>query len=416
MSMDGRMPLMHEQLIAVFLQYPHLVDEYRTHLSTQLFRDDAVIMKTMMDIEGEWNWRDIHSLVPDEHKDKVPQLARTFASAHTAEKLIDRVKSDYLDHRMTEISHKLADAFIPPQERLQMLRQELDAISDTYYERSKDHKQRVRDWFENLKRIKGKPELAMGMRTGWDRFDSLTFGLRKKDFIVIGGYTSHGKSAFETELALRLTERGSNGAVFSLEMSTEQFSTRMASNLTQIDQDAFRTGNLSDYQIEAIAKYLPTIEKIHIDDNRGVDCEYIENEVRRLKREQNLDFVMVDYLQDTKEDSERNDTAGSALARICRKLRKIAQKFDVCLIGLSQVRREVAQGDYQLPKPSDLSGSTGIETSADMIIMIGREEQSKPDTDRRGIMDVNIAKNRNGRCGQFELKCNMARNMIYNKD
>ncbi|WP_308636134.1 replicative DNA helicase [Paenibacillus silvisoli] len=410
-------PLAHEELITLFLKNPSVLSEYRRQLTPKMFDDDAPIMKAMLEIDtqGEWEWRDVVQSVGEDHKSRVRSLMQGFASVRRVEPLIAAMKQNHLDRGLKFIAKTLADDKVPAEERLNALQAHFDQLQNAHYEKgAADHEQRVEAWYEHLKSIQGKPQLAMGMLTEWRQFDALTNGIRRKDLIIIGGYTSHGKTAFETELALRLTKRGHRGAVFSLEMSNEQFITRMASNLAQIDQDNFRTGTLTDYQMGVIKEKMDAIKSIYIDDNRGVDAEYIANEVRRLKRERNIEYVMVDYVQDVAEKAEANDNTGSAIGRICRKLRKMAQKYDVAVILLSQVRRETMQGGYKLPSPFDLAGSTGIETSADMIIMIGREEQYDPDTERKNIMDVNIAKNRNGRCGKFELRAQMARNMIYN--
>lgn len=409
-------PLAHEELLTLFLKNPSVLTEYRRQLTAKMFDYDAPIMQTMIELDaaGEWDWRDVVHVVGEDDKKRVKDLVLGFASIHLVEHLITKTKQIHLDRSLKYIARTMLDDSIPADERLTVVQTQFDKLQNGYYERAEDHESRIDGWYENLKLIQGKPHLAMGMRTGWDQFDILTMGIRPKDLIVVGGYTSHGKTAFETELALRLDKNGNKGAIFSLEMSTEQFSTRMASNLAQIDQDNFRNGQLDNHQMTVIQKNLAIMKSIYIDDNRGVDVEYISNEVRRLKRERNIKFVMVDYVQDVAEKAEHNDNTGSAIGRICRKLRKMAQKYDVAVILLSQVRRESMQKGYSLPSPYDLAGSTGIETSADMIVMIGREEQYDPDTERKNIMDVNIAKNRNGKCGKFELRCQMSRNMIYN--
>lgn len=410
-------PLAHEELITLFLKNPSVLTEYRRQLTPKMFDYDSPIMKVMLEIDaaGEWEWRDVLHMVGEDDKKRVTNLMQGFASVRLVDHLIAKTKLAHLDRGLKYIARTLADDSIPADERLTALQTQFDQLQNAHYERAEDHEARVDAWYENLKRIQGNPKLAMGMLTGWKQFDGLTMGIRKKDLIVVGGYTSHGKTALETELALRLDTNGHKGGIFSLEMSTEQFSTRMASNLSQIDQDDFRSGYLNDHQMTVIQKNLARMKSIYIDDNRGVDVEYITNEVRRLKRERNIEYVMVDYVQDVTEKAENNDNTGSAIGRICRKLRKMAQKYDVAVILLSQVRRESMQKGYSLPSPYDLAGSTGIETSADMIVMIGREEQYDPDTERRNIMDVNIAKNRNGRCGKFELRTQMSRNMIYDK-
>jgi len=257
-------PLAHEELITLFLKNPTVLTEYRRQLTPKMFDYDSPIMQVMLDIDaqGEWEWRDVHHLVGEDSKKRVSNLMQGFASVRLVEYLIAKTKQAHLDRGLKYIARTLADDNIPADERLTALQTQFDLLQNAHYERAEDHESRVDGWFNNLKRMQGKPELAMGMLTEWKQFDSLTYGIRRKDLIVIGGYTSHGKTAFETELALRLDKRGHKGAVFSLEMSSEQFATRMASNLTQIDQDVFRTGQLTDYQMTVVQKKLSVIGSV----------------------------------------------------------------------------------------------------------------------------------------------------------
>jgi len=148
------------------------------------------------------------------------------------------------------------------------------------------------------------------------------------------------------------------------------------------------------------------MRKIYIDDTRAVSADYITDSMRRLKRTRGIDCVMVDYIQDVKEIGESNDNGGSALARICRKLRKGAQEMDVALVGLSQVNRSVEERADKHPMPSDLTGSAGIESSADVIALLYREDYYKADSEKKDILEINFAKQRNGEVGKIELKYN----------
>jgi len=145
------------------------------------------------------------------------------------------------------------------------------------------------------------------------------------------------------------------------------------------------------------------LKSIYVDDTRGVTADYIADVMRRLKRTQGLDFVVVDYLQDVKEPGEQNDNSGSALARVCRKLRAAAQQCDCHVMGLSQIARTVESRTDKRPTNADLSGSTGIETSADVIALLYREDYYDPNTDKKNILEVNFTKQRNGKLGKVEL-------------
>jgi len=263
---------------------------------------------------------------------------------------------------------------------------------------------RIQKWFEELLLKKQDPKRAFGILTGWEPFDRMTLGLQRTNLIVVGARTSMGKSAFANEIKGRASSAGYKVADFSLEMTMEQIYNRMAASSCGISLQAIRTGNLTDYQISLIAEKLDDFAKIPIDDTRSVNTEYITSEMRRMKRHDGLDIVIVDYLQEINETAEQNDNAGSALHRVCQKLRAAAYDCDCAVVGLSQVKQEVDIRNNKRPFISDLSGSAAIAAVADDIILLYRDEYYNPDTEDRGILEVNIAKQRNGPTGVVKLK------------
>jgi replicative DNA helicase len=213
-----------------------------------------------------------------------------------------------------------------------------------------------------------------------------------------------GKSAFMLEMLLRLTQKGYKTALFSLEMTRNQILNRMASNMTRTPLKDIKSGEINEITFRMMKSNVELFEKVYIDDTRAVSADYITDTMRMLNRKQGLDFVVVDYLQDVKEKGEETDNQGSALARVCRKLRKGALDCDCHVMSLSQVKREVENRNDKRPMNSDLSGSTGIETSADVIALLYRDEYYNPKTEKAGIIEVNFTKQRNGGVGRVELK------------
>ncbi|MEY8748589.1 replicative DNA helicase [Bacillales bacterium AN1005] len=260
------------------------------------------------------------------------------------------------------------------------------------------------NWYEDLVLKVKDPNRALGIMTGWDALDRLTLGFQRTNLIVVGARTSIGKSAFANEIEIRSAKRGFKVASFSLEMSKEQKYNRAISNLSGVTLQAIRSGNITDGHLEKISKNMDLVRRIHIDDNRGVTADYICSEMRRLKRQEGLDVVIVDYLQEVLEDAMANDNSGSALHRVCQKLRKAAKDCDCSLIGLSQVKQEVDLRQNKRPFISDLSGSAAISAVADDIIMLYRDEYYNPDTPDPGIMEINLAKQRNGPTGMVKLR------------
>ncbi|WP_340033498.1 DnaB-like helicase C-terminal domain-containing protein [Paenibacillus sp. FSL E2-0202] len=259
------------------------------------------------------------------------------------------------------------------------------------------------DWYEELVLKTQDPGRALGIMTGWDAIDRLTLGFQRTNLIVVGARTSIGKSAFANEIELRVTKRGFKVASFSLEMSKGQKYNRALSNLSGISMQAIRSGNLTSGHLEMISRHMDLVRRIHIDDSRGVTADYICSEMRRLKRQEGLDLVIVDYLQEVLEEAAANDNSGSGLHRVCQKLRKAAKDCDCVMVGLSQVKQEVDTRQNKRPFISDLSGSAAISAVADDIIMLYRDEYYNQDTPDPGIMEVNLAKQRNGPTGMVKL-------------
>lgn len=259
-------------------------------------------------------------------------------------------------------------------------------------------------WYEDLVLKVKDPNRAIGIMTGWNALDRLTLGFQRTNLIIVGARTSIGKSAFANEIELRATNRGFKVASFSLEMSKEQKYNRAISNLSGVTLQAIRAGQLAESDLESISTHMDLVRKIYIDDARGVTADYICSEMRRLKRQEGLDLVVVDYLQEVLEEAAANDNSGSALHRVCQKLRKAAKDCDCVLIGLSQVKQDVDTRQNKRPFISDLSGSAALAAVADDIILLYRDEYYNADTPDPGIMEVNLAKQRNGPTGMVKLK------------
>lgn len=260
-------------------------------------------------------------------------------------------------------------------------------------------------WYNRKLEIMNDNSLAYGLMTGISSLDAITTGWHRKDFSVVGGWTSMGKTAFVLEIVKRLNAARYKCAIFSLEMIIDQIYDRLTSNIMQVNLQQFRLGQLAPHHyLDRANREKEQLRSIFIDDTRGVSADYIADVMRRLKRTQGLDFVVVDYIQDVKETGEMNDNGGSALARVCRKLRAAAKEMDCHVMGLSQITRGVNERQDKRPLVSDLAGSTGIETSADVIALLYRDDYYNKDTDKKGILEVNFAKQRNGSLGVVELQ------------
>lgn len=259
-------------------------------------------------------------------------------------------------------------------------------------------------WLESVEKRQKDPTIAFGMQTGWTDLDLITLGWQRGDLIIIGGRTSVGKTAFATENMIRLRDNGCKVAMFSLEMSSEQVKNRLAGNIADVRLASIRTGRMEMEELIRVGNTIDTISDIAIDDNRGVTTDYIVAEMKRWKRMNGLDFVVVDYLQEIWEPPQPQDNTGSALGRVARKLRKAAKDCDCALMALSQLTRD-AEG--KAPKISDLFGSSGLESAADLIVMLHRDKEESPK-----MLELNVAKQRNGPTSKVNLTYDLAKQRI----
>ena len=244
-----------------------------------------------------------------------------------------------------------------------------------------------------------------GISTGYTEFDKLTAGLQKGDLIIIAGRPSMGK----TTLAVNIAENAAIGAkvptaIFSMEMPSQQLAFRMISSLGRVDQTHLRTGNFPDEDWSRIntAVQLMSEAPIFIDDSASLSPTEIRARARRLHREHNLGLIIIDYLQLMQVEGSKENRA-TELSEISRSLKALAKELEVPVIALSQLNRSVEQRTDKRPVMSDLRESGAIEQDADLIVFIYREEVTNPDTPRKGLADIVIAKQRNGPIGDFPL-------------
>ncbi len=244
-----------------------------------------------------------------------------------------------------------------------------------------------------------------GIPTGFTEFDKLTAGLQAGELVVIAGRPSMGKST----LAVNIAENAAIGAkvptaIFSMEMPSQQLAFRMISSLGRVDQTHLRTGNFPDEDWSRIntAVQLMSDAPIFIDDSASLSPTEIRARARRLKREHGLGLIVVDYLQLMQVHGSTENRA-TEISEISRSLKALAKELELPIIALSQLNRSVEQRTDKRPIMSDLRESGAIEQDADLIVFIYREEVYNQDTPRKGIADINIAKQRNGPIGDFPL-------------
>ena len=411
-------PGVEEELLGAILNDLTLYDEYSGLLEKAMFPQYEWLFETIVSVHRDegLTLQGISKRCGAEGTRTMHQLRSSYFNARRIPNLIAELKKELLGRQLLTVSRQIESGIREGSNQDDVLRIAQKVILDLQSSESlvttSDPVRDVDEWEENIQAIAKDPFLAFGLITGITDLDRMTTGFHRTDFSVIGARTSMGKTAFSIELILRLNKLGIKCGMFSLEMSKKQLFNRMMANLMRVDFEQFRLGRLDKKYYEQVKDYKQQLYTLTIDDTRAVSADYIVDKMREWKRKKGLDFVIVDYLQDVKEQGEENDNQGSAIGRICRKLRKAAHELDVHVMGLSQIKRDVDNRQDKRPNSSDLSGSTGIETSADVIAMLYRDEYYNPQTDNKGILEVNFTKQRNGKTGKVELKYDTATQRI----
>jgi len=216
-----------------------------------------------------------------------------------------------------------------------------------------------------------------------------------------------GKTAFVLNIAEYVAlHSNSTIALFSLEMSKEQLVKRMLAMNSMVDSQKIRTGDLEDDDWDKLVGSVRKIgnSNLVIDDTSGITASELRSKCRKLKIEQGLDLVIIDYLQlMTGAGKRKSDSRQQEISDISRSLKVMARELDVPVIALSQLSRAVESRPDKRPMLSDLRESGAIEQDADIVMFIYRDEYYNPDSEKKGVAEVIVAKQRSGPTGPVEL-------------
>ena len=244
-----------------------------------------------------------------------------------------------------------------------------------------------------------------GLTTGFRDLNKKINGLQRSDLLLIAARPAMGKTAFALNLVQNAALKGdASVAVFSLEMSKEQLVQRMIASQSTVELKKIKTGTLADNDWPRITDGMAILSgaKIHIDDTPGIKISELRSKCRKLKIEKGLDLVLIDYLQ-LMEGEGQNESRQQEIAKISRSLKILAKELDCPVVALSQLSRAPEQRADHRPMLSDLRDSGSIEPDADIVLFLYRDEYYNPDTEKKNIGEVIVAKNRHGETGTVEL-------------
>ena len=260
--------------------------------------------------------------------------------------------------------------------------------------------------FTKLEELYNRKQHITGVPSGFTDLDFKTAGFHGSELILIAARPAMGKTAFALNIATNAALRAKVPvAVFSLEMSKEQLVNRILCSESMVDSNKVRTGKLEESDWTKLAETIGPLSEaeMYIDDTPGINIMEIRAKCRKLKIEKNIGLVVIDYLQLIQGTGRRGGSREQEISEISRSLKILAKELDVPVIALSQLSRAAEQRPDHRPMLSDLRESGAIEQDADIVMFLYRDDYYNPDTEKKGVAEVIIAKHRGGSTGTIEL-------------
>ena len=261
--------------------------------------------------------------------------------------------------------------------------------------------------YDNIEVMHNRVGDITGIATGFAELDKMTAGFQRNDLIIVGARPSVGKTAFALNIAQNVaTKTDENVAIFSLEMGAEQLVMRMLCAEGNIDAQRLRTGSLTDEDWGKLTMAMGSLSNagIFIDDSPGVRVQDIRAKCRRLKQEQGgLGMILIDYLQLVLGSGRSGENRQQEVSEISRSLKALARELQVPVIALSQLSRGVEQRQDKRPMMSDIRESGSIEQDADIVAFLYRDDYYDKESENKNIIEIIIAKQRNGPTGTVSL-------------
>ncbi|MBP5343164.1 replicative DNA helicase [bacterium] len=249
---------------------------------------------------------------------------------------------------------------------------------------------------------------VIGLDTGYHKLNNLTLGFQGSQLIILAARPSMGKTALGLNIACNIASLKSKPyvAFFSLEMGLDQLALRLISQKSNINQNELKTGKFSDASAWNRINYaVSELQNCNLlfDDSGTASVQDLRSLCRKKKSEGKLDFVVIDYLQLLKSTSHYENRV-QEVSEISRTLKQMAKELDVPVLALSQLSRTIESRTDKHPVMSDLRESGSIEQDADIVMFIYRDDYYKKEaSEKPNIADIEIAKNRSGMIGKFEL-------------
>ena len=431
-----------QSILGAMLVYPSLV---RMAIDQDLYAEEFYveahqrIYRCMMDLADSGQSVDITTLITrlnDTEQlalaggaDYVIKLSDSAVSSANGIFYIDIIKERYHLRRLIETAEQIAEEGFDTGSSLDEVldHAEKEILEVTRSRRASEFqssKEVVSRVIKELVALRESDNHITGVRTGYQDLDRMTNGFQRGDLIILAARPAMGKTALALNLGMYTALRNPGAvAFFSLEMPADSLMKRLLSAKSQVEGNKLRGGNITDEELNRLNEAGNELgaAKIFIDDSASIKVSQIFSKCRNLMSEHGLSLIVIDYLQ-LISGSGRNsgDNRQQEVSEISRNLKILAKEMNCPVIALSQLSRSVEQRNDKQPMLSDLRESGAIEQDADIVMFLYREDYYKKPgeqeerADVNEVVDLNLAKHRNGSVGHISLVFNKSISAFYN--
>ena len=263
----------------------------------------------------------------------------------------------------------------------------------------------ISEYYDKVSMLSARSDEIFGVPTGLIDLDRLLGGMQKSDLLIVAGRPASGKTGFLLTVAKNTAIiHKKHVAIFSLEMSNEQLVQRMIAQETNINTQRLRSGKIEEHEWDSFAQAVEVLSntKIFLDDTPALTPFQLRTKCRRLHLEHHIDLILVDYIQLMSSDT-RTENRVQEVSYISRNLKTLARELNVPVLAAAQLSRAVEQRSDKRPMLSDLRESGSLEQDADVVMFLHKKEDDIAETNRSQLVELMVAKHRNGPTKNIEL-------------
>ncbi len=390
------------------------------------------IFQTMLNLSDRGNAIDVVTVTEELSAKKeledvgglsyLTELASAVPTAANIAHYAKIVEEKALLRRLIRVASKIADDGYTREDEVEVLLAEAEKkMLEVSNRKNAGDFKHVKDvlvqTFDNIEQLQSRDGDVTGIPTGFRDLDKMTAGFQRNDLIIVAARPSVGKTAFALNVAQSVAVKArENVAIFSLEMGADQLVMRMLCAEGNIDAQRLRTGALETEDWSKLTMAMGSLSNsgIYIDDSPGVRMTDIRAKCRRLAKEQGLGMILIDYLQLILGSGKPGENRQQEVSEISRSLKGLARELKVPVIALSQLSRGVEQRQDKRPMMSDLRESGSIEQDADIVAFLYRDDYYDKESESKDIIEIIIAKQRNGPTGTVSLAFRKEYNKFLN--